>query len=644
MIVATAGHVDHGKTALVRRLTGTDTDRLTQEKQRGLTIELGFAYRDFGARRVGFVDVPGHYRFINNMIAGIGGIDLGLLVVAADDGPMPQTREHLFILQTLGVREYAVTVTKIDRVDLTRVTAVSDQVLALFRDTGYTPPVFPISNNTGEGIDALEAFLADKAINHHEHSSSGYFRLPIDRSFVLKGKGLVVTGTAVSGVAHRGTPLRLLPRDVPVRVRDIHTQDTHADSANAGLRCALNIAGDVERETVQRGDWLVANPELYPTQRFDGRFNCSALIEFGLKPMLPVKLYLGARRVAARLTSLESGHIQPGESVLAQVISDTPVVCCRGDRFLIRDHSEQITLGGGLVLDPWAPRRGKTKPVRHAYLQAMQIDDIRFSLRTLLKDLEHGLDFSHFRRAWNLTEDEERNLLTEFSNEELTLLDTKQGQYAIATSRWQNIRQNILETVRACHKTHSSESGVTVETLLSSCRGIRSNLCEKCLSMLVDDGSLVVNSGQCFLPEHHPQLSGRHKKHWDQVLAVSERHGNQIPVIGVLADELKLDKRIVQETCQQAARYGMAVKISDNRFIPKALLGKLVRTAQSLAQEDGDFTAADFKKSAGVGRNFAIEFLEYLDATGLTVREGNKRRFLESSSLSGQATKVKNLI
>ncbi len=328
MIVATAGHVDHGKTTLVKALTGTDTDRLAEEKRRGMSIDLGFAYADFGsASPIGFVDVPGHERFVRNMLAGVAAVDFALLVVAADDGPMPQTREHLAILDLLGIAQGAVAITKIDRVSAERLAEVRAEVTALLATSALRgAPMFPIAAPSGEGLTALREHLmaADRAWTGR--SSQGNFRLAVDRCFTIDGAGLVVTGAVFSGTAHLGDHLLISPQGTPVRVRSIHAQNQTAVLASAGQRCALNLVGaDLKRHEVHRGDWMVAPMAHAPTARLDVRLGVLGSESRALAHWTPVHLHIGASALSARVATLGDRSIGPGSTGLAQLVLDQPI-------------------------------------------------------------------------------------------------------------------------------------------------------------------------------------------------------------------------------------------------------------------------------------------------------------------------------
>src|SRR5215475_1016714 len=374
MIIGTAGHIDHGKTALVRALTGVDADRLPEEKARGITIDIGFAYRPVaGGETLGFVDVPGHERFVHNMLAGAIGVDFVLLVVAADDGPMPQTREHLQILDLLGLRQGIVALSKADLVSPERLAEVTRQMTALLAGTGLaSAEIMPVSSLTGAGIAELEGRMLAAAANLPPRSAAGRFRLAVDRSFTLSGVGTVVTGTVFAGQVSAGDRLLLSPSGTEARVRGIHAQNRQAERGRAGQRCAINIAGpQIDKDSVQRGDWLVDPAAHAPTDRFDA---CLRLLPTEVRPLrhwTPVHLHLGAAHLPARVALLDTEALAPGETALAQVVTDRSIGTLHGDRLILRDQSAQRTVGGGLVLDPWPPARGRRRPQRLATLRAL---------------------------------------------------------------------------------------------------------------------------------------------------------------------------------------------------------------------------------------------------------------------------------
>jgi len=363
VIVATAGHVDHGKTSLIKALTGVDTDTLAEEKARGLTINLGYAYLPSSDGRViGFIDVPGHHRFINTMISGVSGIDRALVIIAADDGPMPQTSEHLNVLNVLGVTDIDIVITKIDAVTPERVMEVAQKARELV-DTRCESEgkVFQVSSVMGDGIDALKSHLESLRPKVRDQALERGFRLSIDRRFHVSGAGLVVTGTASTGTVSVGDHLTLQPKGLEVRVRELRANDVVTTSATAGQRVALCLAGKVELGDIDRGDCLVEPALDQLSHRLDVQLTLLSDAPTALKHLSPAKLYIGARRVGAKVALIEKGvsSLTPGQTSMAQLILDAPISAYSGERFVLRDDSESFHLGGGVVLDPNGPQYGK---------------------------------------------------------------------------------------------------------------------------------------------------------------------------------------------------------------------------------------------------------------------------------------------
>ena len=409
MIVGTAGHVDHGKTALVRALTGVDTDRLQEEKARGMTIDLGFAYLPVqGGDIIGFVDVPGHERFVHTMLAGASGIDFVLLVVAADDGVMPQTLEHLAIVDLLGIRRGAVVLSKSDLADTARRAAVAAEIQATLAETALAgADLIPVSAVTGEGIDALRSLLFEEASRFAGRADSGRFRLAVDRSFTLHGVGTVVTGTVLSGSVGIGDNVVVSPPGLFARVRSIHAQNRPAESGKAGDRCALNLAGDgVGKEAIRRGD-VILDPELHaPTDRIDASLRVLPGEPKPIGQWFPVRLHHAAAEVGARIVLLGDDPIRPGGIATVQVVLDSPIAAAAGDAFVVRDTSAQRTIGGGSFLDLRAPSRKRRTPERLARLEAYAIPVPERAVAALLDTPPHHLDLKTFARDRALGEGE----------------------------------------------------------------------------------------------------------------------------------------------------------------------------------------------------------------------------------------------
>ena len=463
MILATAGHIDHGKTALVRALTGVDADRLPEEKRRGLTIDLGFAYTTLpDGTELGFVDVPGHERFLPNMLAGVLSIDRVLLIVAADDGPKPQTLEHLEILDLIGVPEVTGVVTKNDRVDAARRDAVVAEVASLLAASGFAAaPILAVSSRTGDGIAALAAHLSERAaLADHARAAKppeGGFRLPIDRVFTLPGIGTVATGTAANGSVARGDRLVLSPRGIEVRVRGVHAHNRPVKSASAGDRCALNIAGNFpDGAEPGRGDWLVA-PELHaPTGRIDVALRVSRAAPARLRSGLPVHVHLGTEDRVARVAVLGQSVLAPGEEGFVQLDLDRPIGALWGDRLVLRDHAALRTLAGGRVVDPFPPRRGRARPERLATLGALRESDPGTALEQLLR-LNGAAALAPFALARNLTLAEATELITAGG---FGSLGEARDPYAATEAHLADLAGRFAATLAELHRAEPDALGV----------------------------------------------------------------------------------------------------------------------------------------------------------------------------------------
>jgi len=629
LIIATAGHVDHGKTSLIRQLTGVDTDRLEEEKRRGLSINLGFAYlpQDNGTR-LGFIDVPGHTRFINTMISGVSGIDLGMLVVAADDGPMPQTLEHLDVLRLLGLRDFVAVISKTDRVPAERVEEVSAKVRRLLENEKYD--LFTVSNITGKGIPELLAFLQGHALRHKTRGVAGNFRMSIDRAFLLKGIGLVVTGTATAGKITVGDALQLLPQRTTLRVRSLRVHDQEAQSGHAGQRCALNITGNIEKQQITRGDVLTAATNAPLKHRFDARFRLLPNGPFPVKHLSPVKLHIGAKHLEARLYIIDEiagSRLQPGAEALVQIITALPLSCCRGDRFLLRDHSETVTLGGGLVLDPLAPRAGKSREHRLTYLAAMSNDDVEQSLRQLLDTQRNEINLSDFSRSWNLHEQEmlalrDRVAAMHFVQEDIS--------YVIAMEHWQTAGKSLLKAVQQLHLKHPEKPGIKLSALLSHLEDVMSStLFRAVLSQAMQETTLSLVGGLVQTSGYKPRESRVDQQCWQTLEKIFETQAAQMPLVSELMKITTWSKPKVLDTLNSAQRQGLVLKLNDRRYgLPRQLLdyAKKVLTLEANGEE---INVTNYRDSTGVGRNLIIELLEYFDSIRFTQRRGGHRVILD---------------
>jgi len=643
MIVATAGHIDHGKTALVRALTGVDADRLPEEKRRGLTIDLGFAYTTLpDGTELGFVDVPGHERFLANMLAGVLSIDRVLLIVAADDGPRPQTLEHLDVLELIGVSEVTGIVTKIDRVPEERRVAVEAEVAALLAEAGFADaPIYPVSSITGDGIAALAAHLRDGAAAadaaRAAARTAGGFRMPIDRAFSRPGIGLVVTGTIAAGEVAAGDRLIVSPRGIEVRVRGLHAQNRAVESARIGERCALNLAGNFpDGAEPHRGDWVIAPGLHRPVSRFDVAIRVSHAAPSPLRSGLPVHVHLGTEDIVARVGVLGGRRtMAAGESGFLQIEAERPLGALWGDRVIIRDHAARHTLAGGRVVDPLPPRRGRSRPERLAALAALAEPDAGDAMEKLIEAA--GLvQLAAFAWARNLPLAEIEALV-----EAGGFLRAGEGEAGIALSpeRIAQLGERFIEALGEWHRTQPDALGIPRPALLSRMRGQGSEAAlDAAMAHLLAAGQVVRDRGMLRLPQHQPKLSREDERLWQKVQRLLVEGELRPPRVRELAAALDLDPDKTFRLLRRLERFGHIAGVAPNRFyLPEALL-KLSKIGAELSalSPEHSFTAADFKDRSGIGRNLTIEVLEFLDKAGITRRVGDARVIVrDAASLLG---------
>jgi selenocysteine-specific elongation factor len=629
MIVGTAGHIDHGKTTLVRALTGVDTDRLPEEKARGISIELGYAYKPLDNGEVlGFVDVPGHERFVHTMLAGATGIDFALLVVAADDGVMPQTREHLNILSLLGIATGAIALTKIDKVDEARVAAVEHELCALLEGTALAAaPVFPVSGRTGAGLEALQRFLDEFARQRDRHTDDAHFRLAVDRSFTLPGIGTVVTGTVHSGQVHVGATLVIAPSGREVRVRSIHAQNRPAEVGMTGQRCALNLAG-VAREDVVRGDWIVAAPIELATERFDARLTLLADEPKSLRSGTNVHVHCGAAHAPARLVVLDNDiraefhrdELAPGANRLVQLIVQRQIAAWHGDRFIVRDASAVRTIGGGRVLDPFAPVRYRRSPDRLAGLAALEAATPGTRLAALIEQAPFGVDLKRFERAGNV-----RNLDAHIGLRTARRVTTADIDFAIGNDHWCALQQLAVEALAAFHGAHPDELGPDRTRLKRIAFPRReATLYEALVADLIAAGKVRRSGPWLHLPEHDNAPTAQERALVEKILPRLLDVPFDPPWLRELARGAAQPEAPVRAAMIRASKRGEMFQIVRDLFYHPVAIRDLAATANSLYQVDGEVRAAAFRDATGLGRKRAIQILEFFDRVGLTRRVHDK--------------------
>ena len=627
MIIATAGHVDHGKTSLVKALTGMDTDRLAEEKLRGLSIELGFAYWSLSnGQVVGFIDVPGHQQFIRNMLAGVAGIDATLLVVAADDGLMPQTYQHLAILDLMGVKQGIVALTKTDLVTPERIISVTKIIAKCLSGTTLAnAPIIPTSIMHGNGIKKIGEKIERLSHDIHPCPLAGQFRMTIDRAFNVNGTGTVVTGTISSGAVAPGDRLKITPGGKNVRVRSVHTHNQKSDEGLAGQRVGLNILGlGVNASQIGLGHWLVADDIYAPTTCLDTSMR---LLDTENKPLeiwTQVHLHIGTAQTTARLRLIEGKKLEPGKTGFAQLISDYPLSALYGDCFILRDNSASRIIGGGHVINPFAIQQGQRLQQRLKLLEALDCHNPLDAFRAALENSPNGINFVNFALARNLEKADMISICLAVSAQPISL---NNGGIVFNLIDWISHKKSVVNLVREAEKLNIFKPGLT-HSELKSATGYVFSL--ETIALLVDE---LVQDGKIDFDGQHVQIL-RYKKLFSvEETKLSERITESLemspltpPALGTLASHLEVDEKHLLSVLRHMEIKSVTVAVKINRYFLSKTIQTFTKIILAAANDlDGQVSLAQFRHLTGLNRNRAIEVLEYFDKIGLTRRTHNSR-------------------
>ncbi|UCC47829.1 MAG: selenocysteine-specific translation elongation factor [Gemmatimonadota bacterium] len=619
VILGTAGHVDHGKTVLVEALTGVNTDRWEEERQRGITIDLGFARfpTDSKELEISVVDVPGHEDFVKNMLAGATGIDMLLLVVAADEGPMPQTREHLWIARLLGVERGVAAVSKCDLVDVDwRVLAkesVRDEIAAVMGAVDW--PVVAVSAVTGEGVDELNARIQEVARSVRARSDDDLFRLPVDRSFSVRGVGTVVTGTVWSGRIKAGAEIRILPADCEARVRGIQVHGADVQVARAGQRAALALAG-VQRSQVRRGDWLTNDAVWRTTRYLNARLELLPDSPRPVKHWQRVRFHLGTAETMARVVLDERELLHPGDGAVVQLRLEEPVVARCGDRFVIRFYSPVTTIGGGVVIDPWASRHGRFREGEAAQHRALAALEGKERVHRVLTGLSDGASAAELAVLAGATPSELdrdlRSLATEGSIREL-------GERWYSEDGLRDARDSLLESLAREHARDVAAAGVSLESLRSAI-GRSPGLVNAILADLQREGTIRIEGSVAALAGHVPRLLPEQER-----LAAAARDRIRAAGLTPLAlKELAGVLGVPEHECLSVLKFlagrGELVAVTPDLYFDSGAIRRMRARVGEMLAGGRVATPSQLREAFGVSRKYLIPLLEYLDASGFTRR------------------------
>jgi selenocysteine-specific elongation factor len=629
VIVGTAGHIDHGKSALVEALTGTHPDRLEEEKRRGITIDLGYAFLDLGDVQLGFVDVPGHERFVRNMLAGAGGIDVVLLVVAADESIKPQTREHFEICRLLGVQRGLVVLTKSDLVDDDTVGLVKLDLEEFVQGSFLEgAPIVTVSARTGAGFDALKSELLRIARVSREKDASRYARLPIDRAFVMPGFGTVVTGTLISGTLKTEQEVELLPAGKRSRVRGLHSGGRTVAEAVAGQRTAVNLA-DIQLGEIERGMVLATGGVFRPTRQIDARIRLLPSAR-PLKTHSHIHFHCGAAERIAEVVLLDANHLMPGGTALAQLRLNAPTLVLPGDRFIIRQFSPVVTVGGGIVLDALAARHKKSDAGSMQFLATLENGSSEDVLRAMVARDAQGVDLAQLVASTGWLEREVRETARTLADAKQIRIVSEQPWIAISSQAINELALAVERHVNDFHAANPLVPGIAKEELRGRiAKRFWPETFRAALDELVRQGKISIAGDTVQRARREISLSGQESKAKEQIAREFERAGFAAPAVTEVLSRVAVDPTRARTLLQLLIREKTLVKVTEELIFHSAALAKLTDLLAGYKREHGErLPIAAFKELAGVSRKHAIPLLEYMDRVRLTRRAGDERVIL----------------
>jgi selenocysteine-specific elongation factor len=629
MIVGTAGHIDHGKTSLIGKLTGVDTDRLKEEKARGISIDLGFAYwQRPGGETIGFVDVPGHEGLVHNMLAGATGIDFVMLVVAADDGVMPQTREHLAIVDLLGLTRGVVALNKCDLAGGDERAAAIAGIEAVLAGTGLEgAPIVPVSAVTGEGLPELTAILDASSAWATMRPKEGLFRLAVDRSFTLAGLGTAVSGTVLSGSVQLEDRVVVSPTGLEARIRSIHAQNAPVERGEAGQRCALVLSGPgISKDAVRRGD-VVLDPALHlPTSRLDASLRVLPSERKPIGQWFPVKVHHAAAEVPGRVVVLRDAPIAPGETEYVQLVLERPLAAAIGDRFVIRDTSSSRTVGGGTLIDLRGPERRRRTPARRAEIEAMAEAEPSRALSRLLEGPAAWIDLDAFCRDRALGADAAQRLRQEPG---LVVLQADGRHIGVLQTAWEQLRAHVGAALDAFHAQRPDQPGLGLEQLRTARKpALPAPLFVAAVRRMAEAGEVALDRTWVRRPGHEVRFSPEEERLWALMRPRLAGEPYRPPRVRDIAKAMGIDEALVRRLMHMAARRGDVEEIAHDHFFLRSVVQKMAEIAIDLAVKapEGKFSAAEFRDRLDNGRKVAIQILEFFDRHGFTIRRQDLRR------------------
>jgi selenocysteine-specific elongation factor len=629
LILGTAGHIDHGKTSLVKALTGIDCDRLPEEKARGITIDIGFATLDLGDFRLGIVDVPGHERFIKNMLAGATGIDLAVLVIAADDSVMPQTREHLEILRLLGLRHGLIALTKCDLVDETTREVVELEIRELVQGSFLeNAPILRTSTQTGQGIAELKAAIADACRHVEARTGKEWFRMAIDRSFIVQGHGTVVTGSVTAGSLRVGDEIEWLPRRERVRVRSLQNHDRPVEEVHRGMRAAINLAG-VHHEDVVRGQELATPGYLQPARVVTVRLHCLADSRRPIKHRLPVRFHLGTAEIMGRVSLLDCDTIEPGQWGLAQLFLEEPATATWGQPFVIRESSATQTLGGGQVLQPAA------KKIRRRHLEILERIERLWSGSATERALAvawfsgfGGFTRADLVRGANVGPDEAEELIRSLrTNGDLVEITIGHARHLLLHADMvKELEERLLQVLRRLHEEYPLMSAHDRQKVQSHLDYVGDEtLVQGTVDRLIQQKKVAGDLRRIARADFKPKLSGNLRKLKDKLVAAYQAARFQPPEPASFAGQAGGNAANLNDLFDVCVAEGYLVPIAADLYLHSDADAEMRRLVRERLADGTGLAVSEIRDLLGTTRKYAVPLCEYLDRIGLTRREGDLR-------------------
>ena len=631
VIVGTAGHIDHGKTALVKALTGIDADRLKEEKERGITIDIGFAHLAIdSSTTIGFIDVPGHERFIKNMLAGVGGIDIVMLVIAADESVMPQTREHFEICSLLQVKQGFTVLTKIDKVDADIADLVEMEVREFLKGSFLErSPIMRMSSKTGAGIPELIALLRKLATEVRPKDSGDVFRLPVDRCFTMKGFGTVATGTLISGRIQKDQEVEILPVRRITRIRGIQVHGHAATEALAGQRTALNLQG-IDVADVSRG-MVLTEPGLFsPASMFDCYLELLASAPAPIHMRKRIRFHAGTAELMGHVVLLGQDRLHPGESAFVQIRLEEPAFALPGDRFIIRQYSPMITIGGGEILDAGPPKHRRSDQSVIEKLTVFKHREPEEALITVIEEAGlGGIDVSTLASRRGMLPSRVRGRLLDLTKKGVVRMVSDNPATVVSRTRFNSAADAAVAAIRRFHQANPLSQGIGREELRARSFGDASSLVfNALLEQLIADKKVSASQDVVHDFGRQVTLKAEEEQMRARLLERFKSLGLQVSTVDQVIDSLKLDKATARKIVQLMLKENALVKISEEMVIDRAVLDKLIADVRALKAKTPRLGVTEFKDLTGISRKYAIPLLEYLDRQRVTRRIGDERTIL----------------